>query len=159
MTESARLADASDIDSMQRISVSTTTTLGEARGGSLLLARESVDEAEQILDAVRQGRAIVGTYDDTVLGYGWFSVESLPGGVLLGRIHTLVVEPEARGVGIGAAMMDLLLEVLGARGCSSVDSLALPGDRETKNFFESYGLKARLLIVNRSLVAPPPGPD
>ena len=29
--------------------------------------------------------------------------------------------------------------------------LALPGDRATKNFFESFGLKARLLTVHAPL--------
>jgi hypothetical protein len=35
-----------------------------------------------------------------------------------------------------------------------MDSLALPGDRATKNFFESFGLKARAIVVHRSLVEP-----
>ena len=37
------------------------------------------------------------------------------------------------------------------QGCFGVDSLALPGDRHTKNFFESFGLVARAIIVHRSL--------
>ena len=36
-----------------------------------------------------------------------------------------------------------------AQGCFGVDSLALPGDRHTKNFFESFGLVARAIVVHR----------
>ena len=36
-------------------------------------------------------------------------------------------------------------------GAVGIDSLALPGDRETKNFFETFGLKARAIVVHRSL--------
>jgi len=47
--------------------------------------------------------------------------------------------------------MDLVLEWCDARGCRGVDSLALPGERATKNFFERYGLTARAIIVHRPL--------
>ena len=44
------------------------------------------------------------------------------------------------------------------RGSIGIDGRALPGDRETKNFFESFGLKARQLVVHLSLTddATPP---
>jgi hypothetical protein len=32
-----------------------------------------------------------------------------------------------------------------------VDSLALPGDRHTKNFFEAFGLVARAIVVHKTL--------
>jgi len=40
-----------------------------------------------------------------------------------------------------------------ARGweCTDLDSYALPGDRDTKNFFESHAMKSRLLIVHTAL--------
>ena len=52
--------------------------------------------------------------------------------------------------------MNLVLDELRAAGCIGIDSRALPGDRETKNFFESFGLKARLLTVHRSFDGDPP---
>jgi hypothetical protein len=48
-------------------------------------------------------------------------------------------------------LMDQLVEWCRERGCIGVDSLALPGDRATKNFFESFGLVARAIIVHRRL--------
>jgi hypothetical protein len=46
-------------------------------------------------------------------------------------------------------------------GAIGIDALALPGDRATKNFFETFGLKARAIVVHRSLMAtdPPVAPE
>ena len=49
----------------------------------------------------------------------------------------------------------MVLDWCRAAGCVGVDSLALPGNRHTKNFFETFGFKARALVVHRSLVEPP----
>ena len=54
-------------------------------------------------------------------------------------------------MGIGEAMMDELVAWCAAAGCTGVDSLALPGDRHTKNFFESFGLVARAIVVHKVL--------
>jgi hypothetical protein len=54
-------------------------------------------------------------------------------------------------VGVGEAVMDHLVAWCRAQGCFGVDSLALPGDRQTKNFFESFGLVARAIVVHRPL--------
>ena len=50
--------------------------------------------------------------------------------------------------------MDLLLEWCRSRGCVGIDAVALPGDRHTKNFFETFGLTARAIVVHRNLDAP-----
>jgi hypothetical protein len=47
--------------------------------------------------------------------------------------------------------MEAVLAWAGERGCVGVDALALPGSRETKNFFESFGLVARAIVVHRDL--------
>jgi GNAT superfamily N-acetyltransferase len=61
------------------------------------------------------------------------------------------VEPGARGVGLGRLLLDTTASWLAARGCRGVDGVALPGDREAKNFYESAGFKARLLTMHREL--------
>jgi GNAT superfamily N-acetyltransferase len=94
---------------------------------------------------------VVGTIDGTVVGYGVARLEPLHDGAVLGVVSDLYVEPEARGVGVGESMMTDLVAWCEARGCVGVDSLALPGDRATKNFFESFGLVARAIIVHRRL--------
>lgn len=93
-----------------------------------------------------------GTLDDTVVGYGLVRVEHLADGSTLGVVEDIFVDPGARAVGIGEALMNHMLSWCRARGCFGVDSLALPGDRHTKNFFESFGLVARAIIVHKPLV-------
>jgi GNAT superfamily N-acetyltransferase len=101
----------------------------------------------------------VGTVDDQIVGYATGRTETLPGGTDLGVVEELFVEPGARGVGVGEALMGALLAWFVDRGCAGVDTVALPGDRLTKNFFESNGFKARLLVMHRALASDrPPGP-
>jgi len=73
---------------------------------------------------------------------GWSSVvqESRPRPLL----ETIFVHPEARQLGVGAA---LLREALTRFGGDHLDALSLPGDRLTKNLFERGGLKARLIVA------------
>jgi len=48
-------------------------------------------------------------------------------------------------------LLDYVIEWATERHCVGVDSLVLPGNRETKNFFESFGLVARAIVVHRAL--------
>ena len=94
---------------------------------------------------------LVGTIDETVIGYAVTTIEDVADEGRLAVVRDLYVEPGARGVGVGAAMMDGVLAWAGERGCIGVDALALPGSRATKNFFEGFGLVARAIVVHRSL--------
>ena len=93
----------------------------------------------------------VGTYEDVVVGYVSAEVEALADGTRLGRLPEIYVEPGARAVGVGEAMIDMALAWLRAEGCAAVDAYALPGMRDTKNFFETFGFTARLLVVHHQL--------
>ena len=66
-------------------------------------------------------------------------------------IKELFVEPEARSVGIGEALLMFMLDAARKRNALGIEALALPGDRETKNFFETQGMSARALVVHRWL--------
>ena len=61
-------------------------------------------------------RVVVGTIDDAVIGYGTVRVVGLADGRPLGVVDELFVEPEARAVGVGEAMMDLLVAWCVERG-------------------------------------------
>ena len=152
MAESARPATTDDVDAILAVAARIAGEMAEGRGGPLFLAREAAtsDPRARIEALIDDERAtvVVGCYDDVVFGYAAATIEELGDGTTLGRLDDLAVEPEAREVGIGEAMMDDVLDHLRAAGCVGVDSRALPGDRSTKNFFESFGLKARLLVVN-----------
>jgi hypothetical protein len=47
--------------------------------------------------------------------------------------------------------MDDLVAWCTAEGCIGMDAMALPGDRDTKNFFERSGFTARKLVMYHSL--------
>lgn len=154
MTEGARLGTAADLADAEAIAKRVRDELRDERGGDLFFAREAGWSSwpERFLSAIERDDmvVVVGTYSGVVLGYGVAVIEQLGDGRRLGVLEELATDAEARETGIGEAMMDLVVESLQAAGCIGVDSRALPGDRETKNFFESFGLKARLLTVHRS---------
>ncbi|MDG1198190.1 MAG: GNAT family N-acetyltransferase [Actinomycetota bacterium] len=93
----------------------------------------------------------VGTLDGAVLSYARAKVEVLRTGEYLGLVTDIYVTPEARSVGLGEALINVIIAWCSERKCVGIDSMALPGNRETKNFFETFGFKARLLTVHRSL--------
>ncbi len=58
---------------------------------------------------------------------------------------------DARSVGVGVCLMDFLVNQALENKVIGIDSFALPGDRETKNFFEYQGMVARLIQVYRPI--------
>jgi GNAT superfamily N-acetyltransferase len=101
--------------------------------------------------ADRSSVVAVGTVDGAPVAYGLMSVTEAADGSIHAFIEELFVELEARSVGVGESLADLLLGIAAERGARWVDSLALPGDRATKNFFESRGMVARAIIVSREV--------
>lgn len=96
-------------------------------------------------------QVVLGAIDDIAVGYGVVRAETLDDGGRLGVISDLFTLAGAREVAVGETVMNALIDWCRAQGCFGVDSLALPGDRHTKNFFESFGLVARAIVVHRSL--------
>jgi len=96
-------------------------------------------------------RLVVGTIDDAVVGLAHARVVVGPSGALTGRIDGCYVEPGARQVGVGTALVGDLVEWAAALGCDGVDAEVLPGDRSTKALLEAAGFKARLLVLHRPL--------
>ena len=161
--EGCRAAVEADLPRMAELAEQAVAELRQGRGGEVwarTLGRRPPFEpilAEQ-LGREADHRVVVGTLDDVVVGYGVAHVEPTPppevgraATELLGTVTDLYVEPGARGLGIGEGMMQHLVDWCAAQGCYGVDSLALPGDRATKNFFESFGLVARAILVHRKL--------
>jgi GNAT superfamily N-acetyltransferase len=96
---------------------------------------------------------LAGIFEDAVVGVGAGRVlpEVADGGPRTGIVDCCYVEPAARQVGVGGALVSGLLSWFTGRGCTGVDAPALPGDRSTKQLFESAGLSARLLVLHRRL--------
>ena len=98
-----------------------------------------------------------GTLITFVAGVGDTVFGSLRAGTNDGATWTIVhayVEPDAREIGLGDAMVLRLLSELSARGAQWVSAQAQPGDRAMKNLFERHGLVARTILVGKSLSGP-----
>lgn len=154
--EAARPATPADVPRIAELCRMALAELGaRERGGDMFVTREARPEpVEESLAAAVDDPALLvlaGTYDGVIVGYATGRVEALRDGRCLGLIDELFVEELARAVGIGEAMMDQLLAWFRGRGCAGVDSTALPGARETKNFFEESGFTARLLVMHHRL--------
>jgi GNAT superfamily N-acetyltransferase len=153
--EAARRAGDHDLERVGELAQQARHDLLDQRGGWWWVHRDARPEpVEAWLAAVASDAdhlVVAGTFDDVVLGYAVAAVEHQRDGSRLGLVEELYVEPAARGVGIGEAMMDEVLAWCEAHQCVGVDSRALPGDRDTKNFFERFGLVARAIVVHRTL--------
>jgi GNAT superfamily N-acetyltransferase len=68
----------------------------------------------------------------------------------IGAVELIFTDHEARGVGVGAAMLSVALECFEERGIDRFDARVSPGHRMAKNFFESNGFKARSITMHRS---------
>lgn len=155
MQVATRIAIAADLGVLGAMAEAAIAELTPQRGGAVWSQtaarvmpldaglRHELDDPDALV--------IVGTIDTTVVGYAACHVEPLHDGRAIARITDLYVLPDARKVGVGEAMMVTLEEWARERSLVGLDAVALPGDRDTKNFFETFGLVARAIQVHRSL--------
>ncbi|MBS1847322.1 MAG: GNAT family N-acetyltransferase [Actinobacteria bacterium] len=153
--ESARLVVAADRDDLEALRAEARATVVGARGGRALLSRDHpIDDTDALVDAAVAGRGdavvIVGLLDDMAVGFMLARRVASSDGAVLELVGAWVT-PEARGIGVGAVMMTELIAWGRHHGCVELDAEALPGDRDTKNFYELNGLVARQITVSRRL--------
>lgn len=156
--EAVRAATPDDLPALEALAALARQEMGEERGGPMwqllhgrpepLAATLQADLAEA---ATGSGTVLLATFADAPAGYAVAHRDVLGDGSTLAVVSDLYVEAGFRGVGVGAALMDGLLEWAEAGGCRGIDALALPGMRHSKNFFERYGLTARAILVHRDL--------
>jgi GNAT superfamily N-acetyltransferase len=153
--EGSRPATAEDLPRISELAELLRHELTPMKGGKLWSAREALAEPFEdtygALIARDDALVVVGTVDETVIGFGAVALERLRTGETLGIVTDLFVEPDARAVGVGEAMAGDLVAFCTARGCVGVDTLALPGHRAAKNFFEESGFTARAIVMHRIL--------
>lgn len=156
--EAARVATEADIEHVATLARQAIEELRHQKGGALWAVREA--RAEPLEDSLRAAMAddvhlvLVGTLDDCPIGYAVAHLEHVRDDRPLAVIDDLYVEPDARGVGVGEALMDTLIEWARRHHCRGIDGFTLPGSRHTKNFFEAHGLTARAILVHRDLSEP-----
>ncbi len=153
--EAARPATEADVPRIAELVRLAIAELSPMRGGAVWQAQESRPEPLEATLAPLIGaegtRVVVGTIDDVIVGYAIARQERLSDGTLLGVVEDIFVDPGAREVGLGEAMMGDLLRWCVESGCIGIDAMALPGHRSAKNFFEESGFTARKIVMHRSL--------
>ena len=86
--------------------------------------------------------------DDAVLGFCHFSAapnnadrpeRATPGGEMVGRLHSLYIDPDALGQGIGHALMSHALSTFTAWGCKRAHLWVLEGNSRAVSFYERQG--------------------
>jgi GNAT superfamily N-acetyltransferase len=152
-----RPAETTDVDQLIRLFDLAKEEL-EGRKGAWLWERHNSPFADALRAAqtvlLEPWIALIGSIDSTVLGYLVGRIEGLHRDGTLGVIHGLYVEPDARGVGIADALVAEAIDRFRSLGCVGVDSWSLPGERETKNFYEAHGFTARSITVHHSFLEP-----
>jgi GNAT superfamily N-acetyltransferase len=153
--EAARAATTSDLPAVLELAAAMRRELDRQRGGELWLARdaraEPLDAAYAALVAADDATVVVGTIDGAVVGFATIEVETMRDGRTIAVVRDLYVDPDARAVGVGEAIGEHITEFARAAGCVGIDAYALPGARETKNFFERSGFTARALVMHKRL--------
>ena len=155
--ESARPATRADIPVLRALGQMARAELAGQRGGALLAGSTAGSASiEELLESVSPDRdriVVVGTTDEAEVGFASARCDRR-GPEPIGVIEALYVEPPARMVGVGEAMIDLVIAWCAARRCAGVDAPALPGSRPAKAFFEDNGFVTRLLVMHHPI--PPP---
>lgn len=114
---------------------------------------EPVLEAFGILLEDPTAHAYLGEIDGVPVGFLVARDEELlpqAAGRRVAAVRLIFTLADARGVGVGEAMIGLFLADAGERGIGEFDAHVSPGHRESKNFFESNGFKARSIVMHRT---------
>jgi ribosomal protein S18 acetylase RimI-like enzyme len=152
--EAVRAATPEDLPAIGGLVEALRAELTPMRGGRIWAVREARPGLPvEVYGALLTDPAncvVVGTIDDVVVGFGVASVEKLSDGRNLGVVSELFVEPDARAVGVGEAMLEAMVAFCEREGCVGVDAFALPGHRAAKNFFEESGFTARAIVMHHS---------
>lgn len=129
--------------------------LKNKRGGEVLMNMESFseDSHEEFSFWFNSAdhRVFAGLFGDAVVAYGILEFSNTNDNQRIASIKEIFVLKDARSVGVGESVIASMINEAIEHNAVGIDSFALPGDRETKNFFETQGMVARLIQVYRPL--------
>ena len=144
MNDIVRLARHDDIIELAALETSAREGLVDQRGGAALLAEIApVGDWQSVVDA---GLLWVAEIDGVVLGFLQLDQRGE-----VASVRQVYVDPDARELGFGDALLGEAIADARRRGCQSIEGVALPGDRETKNLYERAGITARKIVVSKRL--------
>lgn len=149
--ERARPAEHADLTQAAQLLATALDGARTMRGGAALLGSATPAELmARWTSGGSEAALYVGEFDHAVVGLAAATTFTRTGATdRSGRIECCFVQANARGVGVGSALMDAVVGWCGALGCRDIDALALPGDRSSKQRLEAAGFVARLLTLNR----------
>lgn len=116
---------------------------GTAEGYAGFLRSQLAAPDAVILVAERDG-AVIGYAYGTMEGHDWMSLRG-PAGM----IHDLVVDPAARGGGIGSALLEAMLEALERRGAPQVVLMTAERNPGAQRLFARAGFRRTMIEMTR----------
>ncbi|MAG04036.1 MAG: hypothetical protein CL406_05420 [Acidimicrobiaceae bacterium] len=153
--EAARRATSADSTDLEALLAASRREMVHKRGGEVLarLDQSAHDLSARVCGCLNSPDVVValGTIDRVPVGYGVMRISEAADGAPHAVVEELFVSPEARSVGVGESLMAFLVGEAEQRGAVGIEATALPGDRATKNFFETQGMVARAIVVHRWL--------
>ncbi len=96
---------------------------------------------------------LVAARDERIIGYTYARAEPRDWHLLLdahGAIHDLYVDPSARGLGVGRALMLATIEALGSLGAKPIVLYTAAQNDEARRLFASLGFRATMLEMTRT---------
>ena len=146
--ELARPALTADRQACTRLLAQALEAARTMRGGAALVGQATPAALLARWMGRRRPNCGWGSTRAVVVGLAAATVCESPGG-RRGLVECCYVETGARAVGVGSALLEAAVAWCEAQGGLEVDSLALPGDRATKQRLEAAGFSARLLTLSR----------
>ena len=156
MEQSARPATEADLDDLVALWERAVAELDGQRGGGALAGSLSRPDLRRFVGQALSDRdrlMVVGLIDEVAVGMASL-VADRDRREPIGVLELIYVEPNARSVGVAAAMLSLAVARCREWGMTGLDAPALPGNRSAKSFFETEGMQARLLIMHRPIGGP-----
>lgn len=150
-----RLAAAGDQAEVVRLLAAIRATVAGERGGDawLATAAAALPLAPFVADELQDPAAamLIGALDDVPVGLCHVRALRWRDGTMVAEVRHLFVDADAREIGVGEALLDAAIDWARSRGCTAIESVALPGDRALKNLFERFGVVARAIVVHKDL--------
>ena len=99
------------------------------------LAAIAADPANMLVVAEREG-AVIGAFHLTIIQYVAYR------GGRVAQIENVIVDPDARSLGVGAAMMEWAIDEARRRGCFRVQLTTNKARKRAHRFYERLGFTA-----------------
>jgi GNAT superfamily N-acetyltransferase len=146
---SVRSATAADALALSDLEREARKEISAFRGHeSLLSANPLIDTLWSSTVDSKSCLVLVAETSGQIVGYAKGDITAESASCLVNHIY---VDQMARQIGIGAGLISEIARIAKSQGCSTLDAIALPGDRKMKNLYERVGMPARLLIASKTL--------